>query len=117
MSDEVIKPQRKVPQSMVYSILINGFMALSFMIVVLFTLGDVETVLSTKTGYPIIEMFYQTTKSKAGATVLMSMILFNGLVSLFGCLASVSRLSWAFARDKGLPFSDYFGYVGVIPPL
>lgn len=96
---------------MIYAIVINGSMALAFMIVVLFTLGDLQTVLYTKTGYPIIEMFYQATRSKVGATVLMSMLIFNGLVSLFSCLASVSRLTWAFARDRGLPFSNFFGYV------
>lgn len=111
MSDEVKSPQRKVPLSMIYSVLINGGMGFAFMIVVLFTLGDVETVLNTKLKYPIIEMFYQTTQSKAGATVLTSMLIFNGLVSLFSCLASVSRLTWAFARDHGLPFSNFFGYV------
>jgi choline transport protein len=117
MSDEVKDPQRKVPRSMVYSIVINGGTALAFMIVLLFTLGDLETVLATKTGYPIIEVFYQSTQSKAGATVLMSMLTFNGLVSLFSCLASVSRLTWAFARDHGLPFSDFFGYVSSSPPF
>lgn len=111
MSDEVKNPQTRIPQSMIYAIVINGSMALAFMIVVLFTLGDLQTVLYTKTGYPIIEMFYQATRSKVGATVLMSMLIFNGLVSLFSCLASVSRLTWAFARDRGLPFSNFFGYV------
>lgn len=29
----------------------------------------------------------------------------------FGFLASASRLTWAFARDKGLPFSDFLSHV------
>lgn len=43
--------------------------------------------------------------------VLMSFIIFNGMVAMFSSLASVSRLTWAFARDHGLPFSDFFGRV------
>lgn len=33
------------------------------------------------------------------------------VVSLLNIFASVSRLVWAFARDKGLPFSNLFTYV------
>jgi len=39
------------------------------------------------------------------------MLMITGYVSLFGSLASVSRLVWAFARDGGLPFSKFFVYV------
>lgn len=39
------------------------------------------------------------------------MLSWNGLVALFSSLASVSRLTWAFARDRGLPFPDFFGKV------
>jgi amino acid transporter len=115
--DEVKDPSRKVPQSMVLSIVINGGMAFAFMITILFTLGDPEVALGTATGYPIIDVVYGATKSKAGTTILIVCILWNGLVSLFSCLASVSRLSWAFARDHGLPFSEFFGYVGSAMPI
>src|ERR1700756_4277695 len=109
--DEVKDPSRKVPQSMVLSIAINGGMAFAFMVVVLFTLGDPTTALSTPTGYPIIQVLYGATKSKAGTTVMMCFLLWNGVIAMFSSLASVSRLTWAFARDHGLPFPDFFGYV------
>jgi choline transport protein len=114
--DEVKDPSRRVPQSMVLSIVINGGMALVFMIVVLFTLGDPATALATPTGYPIIQVLYGATKSKAGTTVIMVCLLWNGLVALFSALASISRLSWAFARDHGLPFPEFFGYVSSAIP-
>jgi choline transport protein len=114
--DEVKDPARKVPQSMVLSIVINGGMALAFMIAILFTLGDPETALATPTGYPIIQVLYGATKSKAGTTVIMVCLLWNGLVALFSALASISRLSWAFARDHGLPFPEFFGYVSSAIP-
>jgi choline transport protein len=113
MSDEIKNPQKQVPQCMVWSVVLNGSLAFGMMIVVLFTLGDLKTVLNTNTNYPIIQMLYQATQSKTAATAIMSMLIFNGLISLFGCLASVSRLTWAFARDNGLPFSAFFGYVRI----
>lgn len=59
----------------------------------------------------VIEILREATGSKAGATVLTVMLSWNGLVALFSSLASVSRLTWAFAKDRGLPFPDFFGRV------
>ena len=111
IGDEVKDAPRKVPLSMVYAILVNGATALAFMITVLFCLGDLETALTTPTGYPIIQVVYGATGSKATTTAFVCFIIFNGLIAMFSSLASVSRLTWAFARDKGLPFSNVFGAV------
>ena len=96
---------------MLYGLTINGAMALSFMICILYCLGDPETALNTPTGYPIIQVIFGATGSKTVTIVFMSFIIFNGMVAMFSSLASVSRLTWAFARDHGLPFSDFFGRV------
>jgi amino acid transporter len=108
---EVKNPERRVPQSMVYSVVINGILSFAFIICLMFTLGDLNTALSTPTGYPIIAVFYEATHSKAATNTLMALILFTGIVAMFGSLASVSRLTWAFARDHGLPFSKFFTQV------
>jgi len=98
---------------MVMSVGINGLFSFGFIICVLFTLGDFNAALNSPTGYPIIEVLFQATNSNAATTALMSLIVFSGVVALFGTLASVSRLVWAFARDKGLPFSNFFSYVSL----
>jgi choline transport protein len=96
---------------MLYGLTLNGAMALGFMICVLYCLGDPETALATPTGYPIIQVIFGATKSKTVTNVFMAFIIFNGMVAMFSSLASVSRLTWAFARDNGLPFSDFFSKV------
>jgi choline transport protein len=96
---------------MVTSVFVNGGLSFAFIICLLFSLGDLDAALTTPTGYPIIEVFSQATKSNAATIVLMSLIIFSGLVALFSSLASVSRLVWAFARDRGLPFSTFFAHV------
>ena len=113
---EVKNAERRVPQSMVTSVLINGAMSFAFIICLLFTLGDLEAALSSPTGYPIIEVLSQATNSNAGTTVLMSFLIFSGIIALFSSLASVSRLVWAFARDGGLPFPKFFSYVSSAHP-
>lgn len=59
----------------------------------------------------ILQVVYGATGSKAATTAFGSFIFFNGLISMFSSFASVTRLLWAFARDKGLPFSNFFSAV------
>lgn len=96
---------------MILTVVINAIFAFAFIICLLFTVGDLETVLASPTGYPIIEVYYQATQSRAGTNAMMVMIIIVVLVSCFSNLASVSRLTWAFAKDHGLPFANYFAYV------
>ena len=100
---------------MLWAVVINTVMALGFLITLLFCIGDVDAAISTPTGFPVIQILYQATDSKAGATIIMCMILFSSMVALFGVFASVSRLTWAFARDHGLPFSSFFSHVSLLP--
>ena len=111
MSEEVKNAGTVVPKSMVYSQYINGAFALAFTIVLLFGIGDVMTVMQTKTKYPIIEILYNATKSKGATTALMVLLICVVLFVALGVLASASRLTWAFARDNGLPFPKYFAHV------
>jgi len=48
----------------------------------MFAIVDVEAVIETATGLPLIEIYYQGTGSKAGASVLMALFAF----CFFGCL-------------------------------
>ena len=96
---------------MLLTVIINATFGFAFIICLLFTIGDLETVLDSPTGYPIIEVYHQATQSKAGTNVMMTMIIIVVVVSCFNNLASVSRLTWAFAKDHGLPFADFFAYV------
>ena len=41
----------------------------------------------------------------------MVLIIYVGTMALFSAMTSVSRLTWAFARDRGLPFSDFWSQV------
>ncbi|TKA64346.1 hypothetical protein B0A55_09544, partial [Friedmanniomyces simplex] len=111
MADEVKDAKRKVPQAMVGSTALSSVVMFAFIIVLLFCIGDVDTVSATATGLPIIETLYQATNSKAGTVFLVTCIYFIIGASQFNILASVSRLAWAFAKDGGLPFSDKLSQV------
>jgi hypothetical protein len=59
----------------------------------------------------LIEVYYLATGSKAAAAVFIVAIAVVIFVTLFNIFASVSHLTWAFARDHGLPFSRTFAKV------
>ncbi|KAJ5792528.1 amino acid permease [Penicillium pulvis] len=111
MGEEIKNAKVVVPRSMIYGTLINGVLAFAYLIAVLYCMGDYTEALTSATGYPIITIVYQATGSKAATYVLMTLGMLPGWIALFNGLASVTRLTWAFARDNGLPFSEFFAFV------
>ena len=98
-----------MPQSIIIATISNAIMLFAFAICLLFTVGKVDQV--TNAAIPLIEVYYQATNSKPAATFLTMLPIIIVLFALFNIFASVSRLVWAFARDKGLPFSTFFSTV------
>jgi choline transport protein len=111
MSEEVRNAPIVVPRILVQTIAINGGLSFTFVLVLLFCIGDIQAATNSPTGYPIIQIFYQATGSVRASTAMMASITSIGMASSIGVVASVSRLTWAFARDGGLPFSKFFAHV------
>ena len=55
--------------------IMNGLIGFAMMLTVLFCLGDVDTVLKTKTGFPFIQVFYDSVNNTVGATVMGAVVL------------------------------------------
>jgi choline transport protein len=105
------KPSRNVPLAMVGSVTINGVIGLIYAIILLFSLGDLESLLQSKTGFPFMQLFLNVTGSPAGASVLSLCITAIATAANAACVTSTSRTAWAFARDGGLPASGFFSEV------
>ena len=60
---------------MLLSVAINGTLCLAMEIAAMFCLGDVDAVLNTPTGYPIIAIFSQALRSTGGTSVLVRLLL------------------------------------------
>lgn len=86
----------------VYVGFITGFM---WLIALCFCIGDLEVTASTPTGVPVIEIIFNSTGSIAGTSTLASMISVICVVASNSLMAEGSRAVYAFARDRGLPFS------------
>ena len=86
---------------MFWTIVLNGVFAYAIIIVMLFCLGNLDAALSAP--FPIIEICTQATGSVPAATAMVSGILVISIACTLGSIASASRLTWAWARDGGLP--------------
>ena len=90
---------------------LNSFLGLIMVVTLVFTWGDANEIANTATGYPFIQVLFNVTKSRAATDVLSSILIITLTGSVLACVATASRQLWAFARDKGVPFSDTIAYV------
>jgi choline transport protein len=111
MAEEVKNASIIVPWCMITTILLNGMLGFATVITFCFCLGDLPTDLASTTGYDFIQVFYSTTNSNVGTSVMTAILITLVICATFGFLASASRQTWAFARDRGLPFSNFLSYV------
>ena len=93
---------------MLGSIIVNGSIGLIYCTVLLFSLGDLDDLLASDTGFPFIQLFLNVTKSRAGTTVLTLIPTLVAVAASVAGLTSTSRTAWAFARDDAFPFSAFF---------
>lgn len=107
LSEETERSAHVIPKVILWTVRVNGPMAWIFAILCMFGICDFAAVIHTTTGYPLIEILLQTTRSRASATAIMALILTTNSGAMFGDIASVTRLTWAFARDDGFLFSNY----------
>lgn len=108
LAEEIERPAKYVPLAMVGSIVVNGCIGLVYCIVLLFSLGDLNDLLASNTGFPFIQLFLNVCQSRAGATVLALIPTLVAVSASTAGLTSTSRTAWAFARDDAFPFNAFF---------
>lgn len=111
LSEEIPHAARNVPIAMIGSVVVNGLMGLVYCIVLLFSIGSLEDMLTTPTGFPFMQIYLSVTQSPAGATVMSILIILIALTANVACVTSASRTTWAFARDKATPYDRFFSKV------
>lgn len=111
MAEEAHEPERKIPIAIMGTVAIGFVTSFTYVIAMFFSLNNFEAILSSNTGVPIIDIYYQALESKAGALVLSTMF----LLTAWGCNISgqtwMARLCWSFCRDGGLPGSHLWSQV------
>lgn len=78
------------------------------MMVCLFCIQNIQDLISA--GLPFVDIVRDAIGLN-GAATLIALFTINGLGQGVSIATSGSRLTWGFARDGGLPWSDYFARV------
>ncbi|KAL8690621.1 MAG: hypothetical protein Q9218_003974 [Villophora microphyllina] len=111
MTEEMRNASREAPKAIVMSVYIGAVTGFVFLISICFCIGDITSTAESTTGVPLIEIFFNSTNSVVGTCFLSSMIVVIVLICANALLAEGSRSLYAFARDRGLPFSGLLAKV------
>jgi choline transport protein len=110
-AEEVQDASIVLPQVLMWSISVNGIMAIVMGVTFIFCIGDIDSVLASPTNEPFIQVFYNATQSYAGATIMTMIIVVMLTSACISEVATASRQLWSFARDNGLPCSKWLSHV------
>ncbi|KAI0449477.1 amino acid/polyamine transporter I [Xylaria acuta] len=109
ISEEIAQPGRRVPQVIIMTMFIGIGTALPLFITLMFFMTDLEAVRASP--LPSMELVYQATGNRNVTIFLVALLLVVFVLSLPSQWVASGRIAWAFARDNGVPFSEYFSKV------
>ncbi|KAH6661271.1 amino acid permease [Truncatella angustata] len=107
MGEETKNAKTIVPRSLFWSMAANAALGFVMLVVTLFCMPPVDEILDAAS--PVVALLLHVTGSTPATTVLGASQFLLAYSATMGNVASVSRLTWAWARDGGLP--RYFGHV------
>lgn len=113
-AEEVEDASLIVPRAMWWSYIGNAFLATIMLITMLFCIGDLDDAIESDAPYLIL---FTNTGSTPVALLLSIVLFLLVFVGNINALATTSRELWAFARDKGFPFSKWISHVSSTPHL
>lgn len=133
MAEELQDASYTLPRVMLWATIINGGMMFIMAVTVTYCIGDLDAgkwersvllssngilaladdtpVLQTPTGYPYIQIFYNVTESLPATNAMAALIVLLGWFGNMTVMAGSSRQLFAFARDEGMPFSEWISKV------
>lgn len=110
MIEEIPQPQIRGPKIMIYCIAIGMVSGFIFLSCLLFCVKNIYNVIGSPYG-PLLQIFLGATKSRAGSVCLLMFPLICVAFAAISIMCTSSRMSYAFARDRGMPFSHVFAKV------
>ncbi|CAD1783750.1 similar to Saccharomyces cerevisiae YGL077C HNM1 Choline/ethanolamine transporter [Maudiozyma barnettii] len=111
MAFEVENPEKVIPTAIIGTVCIGFITSFCYVISMFFSLHDLDALLNSHTGAPILDIYNQALNNKGGAIFLGCLVLFTSFGCVIACHTWQARLCWSFARDKGLPYSHLWSQV------
>ncbi|KAJ1322905.1 choline transport protein [Microdochium nivale] len=104
MAEEVHNPAVQLPRAIVWCIPVGGLAGLAFLLPICFTLPDASDIVSLSAyGQALPYIISTVMGTRAGAVVVMTLVLVVTLFCSVSITTSASRCTFAFARDRTMP--------------
>ncbi|KAK3632993.1 hypothetical protein LTR56_016041 [Elasticomyces elasticus] len=110
MSEEIKDAAYSVPRVMIAVYVINACIIFPGVLTVVYHIDDMNAALNDPTTYPAIYVL-RGAMSVGWITVILVLIALLNVASNIVYLAAVTRDLFAFARDRGLPFSPWISKI------
>ncbi|KAG5417010.1 hypothetical protein I9W82_004643 [Candida metapsilosis] len=111
IAEESLNPAVDIPTALISTVIIGFVTTFAYCIAIFFSIRNMDAVLASNTGFPILDIFYQGTESKAAGVGIVIMVIAVSTGCIVGCHTWSARVCWGFARENGLPFSKFFSQV------
>ncbi|KAJ5802155.1 uncharacterized protein N7503_004605 [Penicillium pulvis] len=111
ITEEMPNPGRNAPLGLAITLSIAFVTGVSYLLSLMFSVQNYDTLADTRTGLPLAEIFHQATSTKGGAFGLVFMVWVALGPCVIGSQLSTGRVFWAFSRDSGLPLSHIWARV------
>lgn len=111
LAEELKDASKWLPRIMVAAAGVNFSIGFVLLVLILFRAGDVEAAVNSPTGQPYIAILLSATRSVAGTSALVAYIILALVFCATNVVTTSSRQLFAFARDRGVPFSGWLSQV------
>ncbi|EEP81888.1 predicted protein [Uncinocarpus reesii 1704] len=113
LAEEMKDASRHLPRSMMITASVNYTVGFLMLLATMFVVGNVQEVLDTPTGAPWVQIVLNATESRKLTLALIAFIIFFLVFCSINANTTSSRQLYAFARDGGLPFSQWISRVAL----
>ncbi|KAF7888425.1 uncharacterized protein EAF02_002966 [Botrytis sinoallii] len=107
VAEEIQDASIAIHRAIMWSIAPNAAMTFFMILALIFCIGDIDSILNSKTGEPFIQLFYNSTQSYTATNIMVTLLIILLLSCCVSEVATTSRQIWSFARDQGLPVSGW----------
>jgi amino acid transporter len=111
LAEEIPNPRVNIPKAIGMQVSIGFFTAFFYLIAILYSINDMDALLSNQYAFPLAELYLQATGTRAGSLGLLIVIFLPTVSTLIGCYLTSGRMLWTLARDNATPFPAWTGQI------
>ncbi|BCS21880.1 uncharacterized protein APUU_30105A [Aspergillus puulaauensis] len=106
LAEEVNSPTKEVPKILWITWASQSIVGIIWITVIGFSIKELDPLINTPTGVPVVELMRQSLSSNGAAIVFNMVLLINYVMATTAATVTSSRQGYALARDGGLFFKS-----------